>query len=78
MIKLRNKQTGKDLGTLTDGQLQFLIDELEEENKNDQDYWLHRSQIEIFSEKGADPFLVKMLETALGEGDEVEVVWERI
>ena len=78
MIKLRNKQTGEDLGTLTDGQLQFLINELEEENKNDQDYWLHRSQIEIFNEKGTDPFLVKMLETALGEGDEVEVVWERI
>ncbi|HEY0721890.1 MAG TPA: galactosyldiacylglycerol synthase [Gammaproteobacteria bacterium] len=77
MIKLLNKETGEQIGTLTEEQLQYLVDELEEESNDDQDYWLNRAQVEIFKDNGADPALLLMLETALGEGEELEVCWER-
>ncbi len=77
MIVLNNKETGKFIASLTEDQLQYLIDELEEEHSEDQDYWFNRAQIDTFKEKGADPSLIAILETALGENDEVEVIWEK-
>ena len=35
MIALRDKDTGADLGTITEEQLQFLVDQLEEEYAED-------------------------------------------
>lgn len=52
-------------------------DELEEEDSEDQDYWINSTQIELFKRKGADSSLIAMLESALGENDDVEVMWER-
>lgn len=76
MIRLKNKETGNVIGSITEDQLQYLIDQLEEEYAEDQDYWLNRAQLEIFKENGADPALVALLESALGADDEVEIVWE--
>ncbi len=77
MIKLFNKDTGNQIGVLSEEQLQYLVDELEEESSQDQDYWLNRTQLELFSENGADPALVQLLDTALGDGDELEIYWVR-
>lgn len=77
MITLKDKITDNYIGSITEAQLQYLIDELEEEHRLDQDYYFHRSQIEIFKEKGADQQLVELLEVAMGESDELEVVWSR-
>ena len=38
MIQLHEKETGVFLGTITNAQLQFLIDQLEEESTDDMDY----------------------------------------
>ena len=54
MIVLKNKATGTSIGTLTDTQLQYLLDHLEEENDQDQDYWLNRTQLDLFWEQGVD------------------------
>ena len=77
MISLRHKGTGKGIGSLTEGQLQFLIDQLEEEDSDDQDYWLNRETIDSMRENGADSELIRLLEDAMGEGDELEVEWVR-
>ncbi len=77
MITLKDKQTGQFIGTITEAQLQYLIDELEEEDNEDTDYWLNRTQLAIFEEKGADASLIALLTSALGNNDDVEVVWER-
>jgi hypothetical protein len=77
MIALKIKNSGEYIGSLSEAQLQYLIDELVEEHGEDQDYWLNRAQVEIFKEKGADPSLIALLESALGDGDEVEVKWEK-
>ena len=77
MITLRDKGTGNAIGTITASQLQFLVDQLEEEDTDDQDYWLNRESVEILRENGADADLVRMLEAATEGRDEVEVEWVR-
>lgn len=74
--KLINKDTGEFLGMINEQQLQFLIDKLEEESEDDQDYWLHKDQLETFAEEGADDRLLHLLEKAFGDNDEVEILWQ--
>ncbi len=75
MITLKDKLTDSYIGTISEAQLQYIIDELEEEHREDKDYYFHRSQLEIFKENGADKQLVDLLEVAMGSADELEVVW---
>lgn len=77
MITLNDRASGAFIGSITEAQLQYLVDELEEEHRADQDYYFHRSQIEIFRENGADDQLVALLESAMGDADELEVIWAR-
>jgi len=75
MIHLKNKETGKALGSITKEQLQFLIDQLEEETESDQDYYLNRTTFALLIERGMDAELKKILGDALGSGDDVEIIW---
>ena len=77
MITLKNKETGEFIGTISEADLQYLIDELEEEHSEDKDYWLNKDQLKILADKGADPSLIAMIESALGENGDVEIIWER-
>ena len=76
MIQLRDKDKGTQIGLITEKQLQFLVDQLEEEHEGDKDYWLNRDTLEILKESGADQQLISLLENALGERDEMEIGWE--
>jgi hypothetical protein len=78
MIKLRDKETGASLGQISNDDLQFLIDNLEEEWDGDTDYYLNRTTIEMLKDSGADKSLIKLLEGALGDRDDVEIAWEEI
>ncbi|MCE2596834.1 hypothetical protein K6Y31_18830 [Motilimonas cestriensis] len=77
MIKLLNKETNVLLGELTESQLQFLIDQLEEEDSADQDYWISPEQIALFKEQGADYALLDLLEKAIAGTDGAEVIWQK-
>jgi hypothetical protein len=77
MIVLTNKDTGAEIGTITEAQLQFLIDQLEEESDTDTDYWLNRTELSILKENGADPDLIALLEKGMGSADDLEVSWAR-
>ena len=77
MIRLRDKETGAELGSITEEELQFLIDNLEEEWEEDQDYYLNRQTLEMLKGRGASPTLARMLEGAMGDRDDVEVEWSR-
>jgi hypothetical protein len=77
MIVLTNKDTGAEIGTITEAQLQFLIDQLEEESDTDTDYWLNRTELSILKENGADPDLIALLEKGMGSADDMEVSWAR-
>ena len=77
MIQLRDKDSGSVLGSVSEDDLQFLIDNLEEESDDDVDYYLNRSTLEIFKEKGISSSLLSTLENALGDREEMEIEWSR-
>jgi hypothetical protein len=77
MIKLYDKNTGQYLGRIEKETFQFLIDNLEEENLTDTDYYVDRLTLDFLKDKGMSEALVKLLEGAMGEGEEIEVRYER-
>jgi len=76
MIKLFDKENGTFLGYISDTQLQFLIEQLEEEGLEDRDYAITSMTLSLFEGEGAAPELVTMLRTALGERDEMNIYWQ--
>ena len=77
MIKLFDAANGVQIGNLTEEQLQFLIDQLEEESDHDRDYYINAATLDMFEEAGADSALVGLLRRALGTRSEMDVRWER-
>ena len=78
MVRLVDKETGRDVGTITDEQLEYLQAELEEESADDRDYWFDVASIDILEESGADAALIATLRAAIGDRDEMELRWERM
>ena len=77
MIKLHDKNTQELIGEISEKQLQFLIDELVEEDSMDQDYYINRDQLEQFEKKGGDESLIQMLRGALGTKDDIDIIWTK-
>ena len=77
MIQIHDKDTGSWIGTLTEENLQFLIDQLEEESGEDQDYYINETTIDLFEESGADKDMVSFLRNALNGRTEMEIRWSR-
>jgi processive 1,2-diacylglycerol beta-glucosyltransferase len=77
MINLREKDTDKELGNISEAQFQFLVDQLEEETMDDNDYAISKTLLDYFESQGADPELVSLLRNALGERDEMDIVWSK-
>lgn len=76
MIHLLNKKTGAIIAEITEQQLQFLEDQLEEESLEDQDYAITNMTLDYFVELNADPLLVDLLRAALGNQDELVILWQ--
>ena len=77
MIQLNDKDTGAFIGTITEDNLQFLTDQLEEESDEDQDYYINEATLDIFEENEADKALVSLLRGALKGRTEMEIRWSR-
>jgi hypothetical protein len=77
MIQLYDNDTGAPLGSITEEQLQFLVDQLEEESPDDQNYYINGSTLDAFEEAAAAPALLALLRKALGEREEMEIRWAR-
>jgi hypothetical protein len=77
MIQVHDKDTGAALGTITEAQLQFLIDQLEEESRDDQDYYINQTTVDLFEQRSADPALIRFLRNALQGRSEMEIRWSR-
>ena len=76
MPRLYRLDNGETIGTITDKQLQFLVDQLEEEDQDDNDYFIDRDTLELLSDNGIDPDLLAMIEKAMGDDDEIDVAWD--
>jgi hypothetical protein len=53
------------LGTISQAQLDFLVDNLDEEFEEDEEYFLFRETLDDLKAQGADSHLIAMLEKAL-------------
>ncbi|MBW8328351.1 MAG: hypothetical protein K0M48_04095 [Thiobacillus sp.] len=77
MIQLHDKDTGTWIGTITEDNLQYLIDQLEEESREDKDYYINKTTLDIFEERGADKALIALLRGALSGRTGMEIRWSK-
>ncbi|MBT8370687.1 MAG: galactosyldiacylglycerol synthase [Desulfobacterales bacterium] len=77
MINLHDKNTQELIGEISEEQLQFLIDQLVEEDSTDQDYYINRDQLDQFEEKGGDKTLIQMLRDAMGTKEDMDIIWSK-
>lgn len=75
MVQLYDAETSRPLGSITDNQLRFLINQLEEESLEDKDYYIDGATIDLLEQGGADPALLKTLRDALGSKEGMEIRW---
>ena len=74
MIRLRDRETGADLGSISEEELAFLQEQLEEESSEDTDYYINRTELDILKENGP-PDLIRTLQDALGDREGIEIQW---
>jgi len=77
MIDLYNASTNQLIGSITEADLQVLVDALEEESSQDQDYFIEQGTIDVVADGRATTHLVGLLRTALGSSEGVEIRWQR-
>lgn len=76
MPRLFRLDNAVEIGTITDVQLAFLVEQLEEEHDDDTDYFVDRDTLELLSDNGCDPELLAMLEKAIGDDESMDIAWE--
>jgi hypothetical protein len=77
MVKIYDVQTGAEMGELTEEQLQFLQDHLEEESEEDKDYYFNQDTLDMLAGAGAGDDLLVILRRAMGNREEAELRWSR-
>jgi hypothetical protein len=77
MIDLYNSETNQLIGSITENELQTLVDALEEESADDQDYFIDSATIDLLGDGRATDHLLHLLRTAVGAGEGIEVRWKR-
>jgi processive 1,2-diacylglycerol beta-glucosyltransferase len=66
----------ESLGTITEEQLDFLVENLEEEFGEEEEYFLSPDTLDYLREQGADKGLISMLDKALaGNQDGVDIFY---
>ena len=73
MAKLYDKQSGALLGLVADADIRILIDQLEEEDRSDKDYFVNTETIDLLEENGASESLVRLLRRAVGSSEGIEI-----
>lgn len=77
MIDLYLKDSNEPLGSLTEAELQLLIDSLEETSPGDQDYFVDQATLDLLADGQATDHLIALLRRAVGSGDGVEIRWQK-
>jgi hypothetical protein len=77
MVRLYESESGDLIGTITAAQLQYLVDQLEEEDSEDRDYYIDRATLDWFDEHGVDSELEALLREALGDRQGMDIRWTR-
>jgi hypothetical protein len=75
MITLQDKDTGTVLGTISEDELAFLLDSLEEESQEDTDYYITAATVDMLEEDGAPATLLQLLRGGLKGREGYDVQW---
>lgn len=76
MPRLFRLDNEANIGVISPAQLKFLVDQLEEEHDEDQDYFIDRDTLELLADNGIDDDLLALLEKALGDDDSMDIAWD--
>ena len=77
MIDLYNSATDELLGSITEADLKVLVDALEEESSDDQDYYIDAATIDVIGDGRATEHLLNILRKGLGNAEGVDIRWTR-
>jgi len=77
MIDIYDDATNQLVGSITEADLQVLVDALEEESLDDHDYYIDAATIDVVADGRASEHLVKVLRTALGAKEGVDLRWQK-
>lgn len=78
MYKLINLARTEEVGVVTEDQLQFLVDNLEEKGIEDQDYYIDEDILSFLAENGCEGDLLTMLTEALDGRLSIDIRYEVI
>ena len=73
MARLFDAQSNVLLGEVSDQDVQTLVDRLEEESSDDDDYFIDTATIDLLEESGASSELIALLRKAVGTSDGLDV-----
>ncbi len=77
MAKLFNDGSGTLIGEISPAEMQFLIDQLEEEDTTDDDYFIDGDSVDMLEENGASKTLIALLRAAVGATEGIDIRWEK-
>jgi hypothetical protein len=77
VIDVYNSATDELLGSITEADLQVLVDALEEESSDDQDYYIDAATIDVIGDGRATEHLLNILRKGLGNAEGVDIHWTR-
>jgi hypothetical protein len=76
MYRLIDIAGNQELGIITEEQVQFLIDNLEEEGIEAQDYFVDHDTLDFLEESSCDEELLQMLTEALEWRESIDIRYE--
>lgn len=77
MIDVYNVATNQKIGSITEADLQVLVDAFEEESDDDRDYYITAATIDIIADGRATEHLLGLLREALGDAEGVDIRWQK-
>jgi hypothetical protein len=77
MIQLYDADNDRLIGAITEQQLQFLEDQMEEESSEDRDYYISAATVDMFEAAGADPALLAFLRKAMDGREDITIRWTK-
>ena len=77
MIDVYKNDTNELVGSITEADLQVLVDHLEEESLEDRDYYIDKATLDVIGDGQATEHLMGVLRKALGDADGVDIRWQR-
>jgi hypothetical protein len=78
MYRLIDLESDQEIGIITEAQVQFLIDSLEEEGIEDQDYYINQDILSFLADNGCDAELLDMLTEVLEGREEIDIRYEEV